>query len=155
MRKPTARDHALSNIVKSVLQLTGRNELIFVDPLVRGDGKKRGSEMLGWGVPSDIQLLTPVLIEFLRSKEFIDFWKEAGKGALNALAEHVGGKVVKHLTDQHERKLDTTKLQLLREDFSARLEASGFDKQEVTVAGAQLVAVLASHPDWAQALVTD
>jgi hypothetical protein len=67
----------------------------------------------------------------------------------------VGGKVVKHLTDQHERKLDTTKLQLLREDFSARLEASGFDKQEVTVAGAQLVAVLASHPDWAQALVTD
>jgi hypothetical protein len=111
--------------------------------------------MLEWGVPRDILLLTPVLIEFLRSKEFIDFWKEAGKGALNALAEQVGGKVVKRLTDEHERKLDSTKLQLMRDDFSARLEASGFDKQEVTVAAAQLVAVLASHPDWAQALVTN
>jgi len=155
MRTPSAKDQALSDIVKSVLKLTGRNELIFVDPLVRGDGKKQANEMLEWGVTTDIQLLTPILIEFLRSKEFIDFWKEAGKGALDALAEHVGGKVAKSLTDDHERKLDTSKLQLLRDDFSARLEASGFDKQEVSVAGAQLVSVLASHPDWAQALVTD
>jgi hypothetical protein len=69
MRPLNSRDQALTNVVKSVLTSTGRNEVILVEPLIREAKKKSSGEMLAWGVPSDITLLTPFLIEFLRSKE--------------------------------------------------------------------------------------
>lgn len=154
MRAINSRDEALTNIVKSVLKSCGRNEIILVEPLVRKTGRKSREEMLGWGVPSEVTLLTPVLIEFLRSKEFLDFWKEAGKSAIKAIAEHLGAEAVKQFTSKHATRLDTETVRLLRDAFAARLKASGFVDKEAMAASDHLISVLADHPDWAQALVT-
>src|SRR5271157_3094518 len=146
MRKLSAQEQALSDIVRSVVESTSRSELILVDALVRGTEKRQGDDMLGWGLPGDIPLLAPVLLEFLRSQVFMDFWKDAGKGVVSTLAEHIGVKLTKHFTEEHGFKLDLAKAQLLRDEFAARLETSGFDGQQATARSEEHTSELQSRP---------
>ena len=144
---------ALAQIVESVIRNTRPDEIIFVEAVASSSFSPEKDQMLGWGGGTEILLLTPLLTEFLRSKPFLEFCKDIGKGAISTVAERLGKTVAEKVTNPHTPTLDVNSLNLLVGEFATKLEGSGFEKQEAAHASDALKAVIVDHPEWAKRLI--
>jgi hypothetical protein len=136
MAKRQVPNPALVDIVADVVRTVRPEETILVSGILSKSRKSGQDDMLGWGVgPSEVVLLTPFLIQFFQSAPFLDFCKKAGKGALDAIAEHLGKKAAEKITESKSLRVDTTELESLASDFVAKLELNGFNKEEAVRAG--------------------
>jgi hypothetical protein len=155
MPKRHVPNQALIDIVESTLKGVRPEETLLVAGILSKTTEKGQDDMLGWGVvPSDMLLLTPLLIQFVQSEPFLDFCRKAGEGALDTIAEHLGKKAAEKITESKSLRVDTAQLDSLASDLVAKLESNGFGKDEAMRAGDSLKAAIVTHPEWVKALVT-
>jgi hypothetical protein len=126
MARLTAQQQSISDIARAVLVSTKPDELILLDSLVRDNATSRRDEMLGFGAGPELLLLSPVLISFLKEIATASACGEIVKGALKTIADDVGEKLGKVLIERPAARLDTSKLQVLSDEFQRRLQSRDF-----------------------------